>query len=156
MALALWSFNVTKTCTLMRNHNFLLFFHSYKAVLNVPERHFRSFKPFFTVPLPAVTSMTVYDEAQTSMRVRWELVDGASGYLLNYNTINASVPSGKMEVSACLTDAFQNTLQTISQNFHLCFIRPQVRVNPPLASGPFSIAKWSKQGATVLHCYSGL
>lgn len=84
---------------------------------------------FFAVPLPAVTSMTVYDEARTSMRVRWELVDGASGYLLNYNTINASVPSGKMEVSACLADAFQ----TISQNFHLCFTRPQVRVNPPLA-----------------------
>lgn len=108
------------------------------------------------MPLPAVTSMTVYDEARTSMRVRWELVDGASGYLLNYNTINASVPSGKLEVSACLTDAFQNTLQTISQNFHLCFIRPQVRVNPPLASGPFSIARWSKQGATVLLCCSGL
>uniref|UniRef100_A0A671LNV0 Collagen alpha-1(XII) chain n=1 Tax=Sinocyclocheilus anshuiensis TaxID=1608454 RepID=A0A671LNV0_9TELE len=52
-----------------------------------------------TLPLPAVTSMTVYDEAITSMRVRWELVSGASGYLLNYNTINASVPSGKMEVS---------------------------------------------------------
>uniref|UniRef100_A0A672SBS9 Collagen type XII alpha 1 chain n=1 Tax=Sinocyclocheilus grahami TaxID=75366 RepID=A0A672SBS9_SINGR len=41
----------------------------------------------------------LYDEAMTSMRVRWELVSGASGYLLNYNTINASVPSGKMEVS---------------------------------------------------------
>uniref|UniRef100_A0A673FYM4 Collagen alpha-1(XII) chain n=1 Tax=Sinocyclocheilus rhinocerous TaxID=307959 RepID=A0A673FYM4_9TELE len=52
-----------------------------------------------TLPLPAVTSMTVYDEAITSMRVRWELVSGASGYLLNYNAINASVPSGKMEVS---------------------------------------------------------
>uniref|UniRef100_A0A672NV39 Collagen type XII alpha 1 chain n=1 Tax=Sinocyclocheilus grahami TaxID=75366 RepID=A0A672NV39_SINGR len=52
-----------------------------------------------TLPLPAVTSMTVYDEAITSMQVRWELVSGASGYLLNYNAINASVPSGKMEVS---------------------------------------------------------
>uniref|UniRef100_A0A672SC99 Collagen alpha-1(XII) chain n=1 Tax=Sinocyclocheilus grahami TaxID=75366 RepID=A0A672SC99_SINGR len=51
-----------------------------------------------TLPLAAVTSMTVYDEAMTSMRVRWELVSGASGYLLNYNTINASVPSGKMEM----------------------------------------------------------
>uniref|UniRef100_A0A672SBT5 Collagen alpha-1(XII) chain n=1 Tax=Sinocyclocheilus grahami TaxID=75366 RepID=A0A672SBT5_SINGR len=40
----------------------------------------------------------LYDEAMTSMRVRWELVSGASGYLLNYNTINASVPSGKMEM----------------------------------------------------------
>nr|XP_017208134.2 collagen alpha-1(XII) chain isoform X2 [Danio rerio] len=51
-----------------------------------------------TLPLPAVTSMSVYDEALTSMRVRWELVKGASGYLLNYNAINASVPSGMMEM----------------------------------------------------------
>ncbi|XP_042634305.1 collagen alpha-1(XII) chain-like isoform X5 [Cyprinus carpio] len=51
-----------------------------------------------TLPLPAVTFMSVYDEAMTSMRVRWELVSGASGYLLNYNSINASVPSGRMEV----------------------------------------------------------
>uniref|UniRef100_A0A8C1JIG0 Collagen alpha-1(XII) chain n=1 Tax=Cyprinus carpio TaxID=7962 RepID=A0A8C1JIG0_CYPCA len=57
-----------------------------------------------TLPLPAVTFMSVYDEAMTSMRVRWELVSGASGYLLNYNTINASVPSGKMEVRAFAAD----------------------------------------------------
>lgn len=101
----------------MRNHNFLLFFFPLWVS---------------TVPLSAVTSMTVYDEAITSMRVRWELVSGASGYLLNYNAINASVPSGKMEVSACRTDAFQNTLQTISQNVHLCFIKPQGKVNLPL------------------------
>uniref|UniRef100_A0A8C2CL42 Collagen alpha-1(XII) chain n=1 Tax=Cyprinus carpio TaxID=7962 RepID=A0A8C2CL42_CYPCA len=63
-----------------------------------------------TLPLPAVTSMTVYDEAITSMRVRWELVSGASGYLLNYNTINASMPSGKIEVRACL-DAEMNDVQ---------------------------------------------
>ncbi|TRY57351.1 hypothetical protein DNTS_024942 [Danionella cerebrum] len=51
-----------------------------------------------TLPLPAVTSMTVYDEALTSMRVKWELVSGASGYLLNYEALNASMPSGKMEM----------------------------------------------------------
>ncbi|XP_051951417.1 collagen alpha-1(XII) chain-like isoform X2 [Xyrauchen texanus] len=51
-----------------------------------------------TLPLPAVTSMTVYDEALMSMRVRWELVGGASGYLLIYSSINASVPSGNMEM----------------------------------------------------------
>uniref|UniRef100_A0A8C1AYB8 Collagen alpha-1(XII) chain n=1 Tax=Cyprinus carpio carpio TaxID=630221 RepID=A0A8C1AYB8_CYPCA len=61
-----------------------------------------------TLPLPAVTSMTVYDEAITSMRVRWELVSGASGYLLNYNTINASVPSGKIELRV---DAEMNDVQ---------------------------------------------
>uniref|UniRef100_A0A8C2CNU3 Collagen alpha-1(XII) chain n=1 Tax=Cyprinus carpio TaxID=7962 RepID=A0A8C2CNU3_CYPCA len=61
-----------------------------------------------TLPLPAVTSMTVYDEAITSMRVRWELVSGASGYLLNYNTINASMPSGKIELRV---DAEMNDVQ---------------------------------------------
>ncbi|XP_051954309.1 collagen alpha-1(XII) chain isoform X2 [Xyrauchen texanus] len=51
-----------------------------------------------TLPLPAVTSMTVYDESLKSMRVRWELVGGASGYMLIYSTINASEPSGNMEM----------------------------------------------------------
>lgn len=132
---------------------FIVLFHSYKAVLNVLQRQIRSFESLFTVPLPAVTSMTVYDEARTSMRVRWELVGGASGYLLNYNTINASVPSGKLEVSACHTDAFQNNLQTISQNFHLCFIRPQGRVNPLLPAA--SLAQPDGQNKET-HCCSVL
>lgn len=116
----------------MKIHKFLLF---------VLKLYFRSkFSLFWisTVPLPGVTSMTVYDEAMTSMRVKWELVSGASGYLLHYNSINASVPSGKMEVSACRADAFQNSLQTISQNFHLCFIKPQGKVNSPLPAAPLA------------------
>lgn len=50
------------------------------------------------VPLDAVKSMTVYDEAMTSMRVRWELVTGASGYMLKYRAINGTVPDVEKEV----------------------------------------------------------
>ncbi|TTT46706.1 Collagen alpha-1(XII) chain [Bagarius yarrelli] len=46
-----------------------------------------------TLPLAAVKSMTVYDEGITSMRVRWELVEGASGYTLKYIAVNATVPT---------------------------------------------------------------
>ncbi|XP_065112633.1 collagen alpha-1(XII) chain isoform X1 [Paramisgurnus dabryanus] len=51
-----------------------------------------------TLPLPGVTNMNVYDEGLTSMRVKWELVNGASGYLLIYYSLNASVPSGNIEM----------------------------------------------------------
>lgn len=61
----------------------------------IPGLHFAS-----AVPLAAVESMRVYDEAITSMRVRWELVKGASGYLLKYIAINATVPTVEKEVRA--------------------------------------------------------
>uniref|UniRef100_A0A671LLM1 Collagen alpha-1(XII) chain n=1 Tax=Sinocyclocheilus anshuiensis TaxID=1608454 RepID=A0A671LLM1_9TELE len=67
-----------------------------------------------TLPLPAVTSMTVYDEAITSMRVRWELVSGASGYLLNYNTINASMRVGADVNDVQLLQLLPNTAYSIS------------------------------------------
>ncbi|KAM9435215.1 collagen alpha-1(XII) chain isoform 2-T2 [Clarias gariepinus] len=51
-----------------------------------------------TLPLAMVESMTVYDEAMTSMRVRWEKVPGATGYLLRYNAINATVPTVEQEM----------------------------------------------------------
>ncbi|XP_058235769.1 collagen alpha-1(XII) chain isoform X2 [Hemibagrus wyckioides] len=51
-----------------------------------------------TLPLAAVESMRVYDEAITSMRARWELVKGASGYLLKYIAINATVPTVEKEM----------------------------------------------------------
>lgn len=50
------------------------------------------------VPLAAVTTMFVYDESMTSMRVKWELVGGASGYMLKYQAINATVPTVEKEV----------------------------------------------------------
>ncbi|XP_056620126.1 collagen alpha-1(XII) chain isoform X2 [Triplophysa dalaica] len=74
-----------------------------------------------TLPLPAVTSMTVYDEGLTTMRVRWELVGGASGYMLIYSALNATVPSGTMELRVAgdvndvqLSQLLPNTAYSIS------------------------------------------
>lgn len=52
----------------------------------------------FSVPLPAVKNMNVYDEAVTTMRVRWEQVGGATGYLMQYQSINATEPQLEQEV----------------------------------------------------------
>ncbi|XP_072219017.1 collagen alpha-1(XII) chain isoform X2 [Leuresthes tenuis] len=51
-----------------------------------------------TLPLPAVKNMNVYDETMNSMRVRWDAVFGATGYLLRYRSINASEPQLEQEV----------------------------------------------------------
>ncbi|XP_057208625.1 collagen alpha-1(XII) chain isoform X2 [Triplophysa rosa] len=74
-----------------------------------------------TLPLSAVTSMTVYDESLTTMRVRWELVGGASGYMLIYSALNATLPSGKMELRVAgdvndvqLSQLLPNTAYSIS------------------------------------------
>ncbi|XP_077409700.1 collagen alpha-1(XII) chain isoform X3 [Vanacampus margaritifer] len=51
-----------------------------------------------TLPLPAVTSMKVYDETMSSMRVRWQPVGGASGYIVLYRSINGTGPQLDKEV----------------------------------------------------------
>ncbi|XP_051908747.1 collagen alpha-1(XII) chain-like isoform X2 [Hippocampus zosterae] len=51
-----------------------------------------------TLPLPAVSSINVYDETLSSMRVRWRPVDGASGYIVLYRSINGSEPQLDKEV----------------------------------------------------------
>ncbi|XP_053301278.1 collagen alpha-1(XII) chain [Pleuronectes platessa] len=51
-----------------------------------------------TLPLSAATNMIVYDEAVTTMRVRWEPAAGASGYMLLYKSTNASEPQLEREV----------------------------------------------------------
>ncbi|XP_011614348.2 collagen alpha-1(XII) chain isoform X2 [Takifugu rubripes] len=51
-----------------------------------------------TLPLSAVRSMDVYDEHTTTMRVRWEEVDGATGYILRYDAINATQPTVEQEI----------------------------------------------------------
>lgn len=53
---------------------------------------------FSSVPLAAVRSMDVYDEAVTTMRVRWPPVTGAQGYMLVYRSVNASEPQQEKEV----------------------------------------------------------
>lgn len=51
-----------------------------------------------SVPLSAVKTMNVYDETATTMRVRWEEADGATGYMLLYKAVNASEPQLEKEV----------------------------------------------------------
>ncbi|XP_066534099.1 collagen alpha-1(XII) chain isoform X2 [Hoplias malabaricus] len=74
-----------------------------------------------TLPLPGVKRMTVYDEAMTSMRVKWEHAAHASGYMLLYSAINATVPSveKEMRVGADVNDVqlvelIPNTAYTLS------------------------------------------
>lgn len=55
------------------------------------------------MPLSAVRAMDVYDEHTTTMRVRWEEVDDATGYILRYDAINATQPTVEQEVSNALT-----------------------------------------------------
>uniref|UniRef100_A0A8C9VM80 Collagen alpha-1(XII) chain n=1 Tax=Scleropages formosus TaxID=113540 RepID=A0A8C9VM80_SCLFO len=57
-----------------------------------------------TLPLSSVTSMTIYDEELTKMRVRWKAVDGATGYRVSYRAINATVPTVEKEVRSTLLD----------------------------------------------------
>nr|XP_049613656.1 collagen alpha-1(XII) chain isoform X7 [Syngnathus scovelli] len=51
-----------------------------------------------TLPLPAVTSIKVYDETMSAMRVRWKPVGGASGYTVLYRSINGTGPQLEKEV----------------------------------------------------------
>ncbi|XP_034555947.1 collagen alpha-1(XII) chain [Notolabrus celidotus] len=51
-----------------------------------------------TLPLPSPRNLNVYDESSTTMRVRWEEVGGATGYMLLYKSINASEPQQEREV----------------------------------------------------------
>uniref|UniRef100_A0A8C4DYP5 Collagen alpha-1(XII) chain n=1 Tax=Dicentrarchus labrax TaxID=13489 RepID=A0A8C4DYP5_DICLA len=51
-----------------------------------------------TLPLSAVRSMDIYDEQTTTMRVRWEQAEGATGYMLLYSAINATQPTLEQEI----------------------------------------------------------
>uniref|UniRef100_A0A671YA19 Collagen alpha-1(XII) chain n=1 Tax=Sparus aurata TaxID=8175 RepID=A0A671YA19_SPAAU len=51
-----------------------------------------------TLPLSAVRRMDIYDEQITTMRVRWEQAEGATGYMLLYSAINATQPTLEQEV----------------------------------------------------------
>ncbi|XP_067901672.1 collagen alpha-1(XII) chain-like isoform X2 [Heterodontus francisci] len=59
-----------------------------------------------TMPIPAVRNLDAYDITPTTMNVRWEPASGATGYMLLYAPINASIPTAKKElrVGADTTD----------------------------------------------------
>lgn len=53
--------------------------------------------------------MDIYDEQTTTMRVRWEEAEGASGYMLLYSAVNASRPTREQEVRDILS--IENTVR---------------------------------------------
>lgn len=67
-----------------------------KKTMAVPCVKLTVFVP--SVPLYTVKNMNVYDETSVSMRVSWDGVVGATGYMLLYNSINASEPQLESEV----------------------------------------------------------
>lgn len=48
--------------------------------------------------MSAVRRMDIYDEQTTTMRVRWEEAEGATGYMLLYSAVNATEPTLEQEV----------------------------------------------------------
>lgn len=50
------------------------------------------------VPLNAVRNMNIYKVRSTTMNVRWEAAEGATGYMLLYSALNATQSSVEREV----------------------------------------------------------
>ncbi|XP_052009198.1 collagen alpha-1(XII) chain-like isoform X2 [Xyrauchen texanus] len=51
-----------------------------------------------TLPLNAVRSMNIYRVRSTTMNVRWDAAEGATGYMVVYDALNATEPSVKKEM----------------------------------------------------------
>lgn len=51
-----------------------------------------------SVALPGVKDIKVYDKTPTTMKVTWDEVGGATGYLLLYQAVNATEPEPEKEV----------------------------------------------------------
>ncbi|KAM8833742.1 collagen alpha-1(XII) chain isoform 2-T2 [Synchiropus picturatus] len=74
-----------------------------------------------TLPLNVVRRMDIFDEKTTTMRVRWEEAEGATGYMLLYSTINASQPTideeirvGRGRTDVQLVKLIPNTAYSVS------------------------------------------
>lgn len=66
-----------------------------------------------TVPIPSVRNLNIYNIGTTTMRARWEAASGATGYLLLYEPVNATVPSTEKEVRNAALLANQNKISKI-------------------------------------------
>ncbi|XP_009571425.1 PREDICTED: collagen alpha-1(XII) chain-like, partial [Fulmarus glacialis] len=74
-----------------------------------------------TLPISSVRNLNVYDIGSTSMQVRWEPLNGATGYLLTYEPVNATVPTAEKEMrvgpsvnEVQLVDLIPNTEYTLT------------------------------------------
>uniref|UniRef100_A0A8C1QPS0 Collagen alpha-1(XII) chain n=1 Tax=Cyprinus carpio TaxID=7962 RepID=A0A8C1QPS0_CYPCA len=59
-----------------------------------------------TLPLSAVRNMNIYRERSTTMNVKWDAAEGATGYMLLYSALNGTEPSveQEMRVKGTVTD----------------------------------------------------
>lgn len=53
-----------------------------------------------SVALPGVKDIKVYDETSTTMKVTWDEVGGATGYMLLYKALNAAESEPEKEVKS--------------------------------------------------------
>ncbi|XP_053142880.1 collagen alpha-1(XII) chain isoform X4 [Hemicordylus capensis] len=74
-----------------------------------------------TLAIPSVRSLNAYDISSTTMRVRWEPVRGATGYVLLYEPVNATIPATEKEMrvgasvnDVQLVDLIPNTEYTLT------------------------------------------
>uniref|UniRef100_A0A8D0HQC1 Collagen type XII alpha 1 chain n=1 Tax=Sphenodon punctatus TaxID=8508 RepID=A0A8D0HQC1_SPHPU len=74
-----------------------------------------------TLAIPSIRNLNAYDIGSTSMRVRWEPLTGATGYLLLYEPVNATIPTTEKEMrvgasvnDVQLVDLIPNTEYTLT------------------------------------------
>uniref|UniRef100_A0A8D0CFC3 Collagen alpha-1(XII) chain n=2 Tax=Salvator merianae TaxID=96440 RepID=A0A8D0CFC3_SALMN len=74
-----------------------------------------------TLPIPSVRNLNAYDITSTTMRVRWEPVGAATGYVLLYEPVNATIPATEKEMrvgpsvnDVQLVDLIPNTEYTLT------------------------------------------
>ncbi|XP_039202568.1 collagen alpha-1(XII) chain isoform X3 [Crotalus tigris] len=74
-----------------------------------------------TLAIPLVRSLNAYDVTSRTMRVRWEPVKGATGYMLLYEPVNATIPATEKEMrvgasvnDVQLVDLIPNTEYTLT------------------------------------------
>lgn len=53
-----------------------------------------------SVALPGVKDIKVYDKTSTTMKVTWDEVGGATGYMLLYKALNTAEPELEKEVKS--------------------------------------------------------
>ncbi|KAI5616691.1 collagen alpha-1(XII) chain isoform X1 [Silurus asotus] len=89
-----------------------------------------------TLPLSTIRRLTIYKVGSTTMNVKWEKVEGATGYRLQYSTINATVPTGKkeMRVKAKTTDVELKKLRPNTAYAIKLLALTGETTNPPLTA----------------------
>lgn len=63
-----------------------------------------------SVPVPPVENMDVYDQTSSSMKVKWDRVPGATGYILLFRPTHQ--PQLEKEVDVQLADSSHQTRRT--------------------------------------------